>query len=149
VLLGDNWKGGDAGLKYLKRIPGLRNLYVAQNKKFQPATAKALSSLESSIPNLSIQYRGLSCLGVRGAITNVNGAAVGCQVTSVEKGSAADKGNVKAYDQITHFANNPVANFQTLVKLIAEHNPGETVQIDVLRRGKKHSLKVVLQGWKK
>jgi S1-C subfamily serine protease len=56
---------------------------------------------------------------------------------------------VKAYDQITHFANNPVANFQTLVKLIAEHNPGETVQIDVLRRGKKHSLKVVLQGWKK
>ncbi|GAB4145298.1 MAG: hypothetical protein Tsb009_17400 [Planctomycetaceae bacterium] len=147
VLLGDRWKGGDEGLKYLKRLPGLRNLYVAQNKKFQPASAKALNKLELSIPNLTIQYRGLACLGVRGAPMTVNG--IGCQVTSVEKGSAADKGQIKPFDQIVRFANKPVDNFQTLVKLIAEHSPGETVPVEVIRRGQRKSLKVVLQGWRK
>lgn len=151
ILLGDQWKGGDAGIKYLKRISGLRNLYVAQNKKFQPISAKARENLERAIPNLSIQLRGLACLGVRGSPTNVNGT--GCTVSSVDKGSAADLAKVKAYDQITRFAGKPVNSFGNLVKLIAEHSPGDKVPVEVLRveggTRRKLTLQVVLQGWKK
>lgn len=151
ILLGDQWKGGDDAVKYLKRIVGLRNLYVAQNKKFQPISAKARDELEKSIPNLSIQLRGLACLGVRGSPTNINGT--GCTVSSVDKGSAADLAKLKAYDQISRFAGKPVEDFQGLVKLIADHSPGEKVKVEVIRPDggtmRKLTLTVELQGWKK
>eukprot|EP00913_Durusdinium_trenchii_P013333 g12514.t1 len=143
ILLGDLWKGGDEGVKYLKRIPGLRNLYVAQNKKFQPISAKAREDLEKSIPNLSIQLRGLACLGVRGNVTNVNGN--GCTVSSVDKGSAADLGKVKAYDQIAKFDGKPVDNFESLVKLIADHSPGEKVELEVIRPDRAGPRRLKLQ----
>ena len=97
------------------------------------------------MPNLTIQERGLACLGVSGSPTNANG--FGCFVQTVKPGSAAAKGKIRPSDYITHFAGKKVSSFQVMVKLIAEHDPGEKVSIVVNRGGQKITLSIVLGEW--
>lgn len=147
VLLGRKWRGGDEGLKYVRRIAELRYLYIARSAKFQPVSKKALQELQRRRPDLEVQHRGLACLGVSG-LRRLNGVG-GCYVQLVKPGSAAAQGHIRTGDIITHFGGKNVSNFETLVKLIAEHDPGEKVEVNVLRSGRRMKLEVVLQGWKK
>jgi len=149
ILLGRKWKGGDEGLKYITRLTSIPrlNLYVARNKKFTPISLKAQNELQRTMPNISIQERGLACLGVSGSPQAFNN--LGCYVTYVKQGSAAAKANLQPGDIISKFAGKKVDSFQKLVDLIAEHNPGESVPVDIIRRGQKISKKVVLAEWTK
>jgi PDZ domain len=147
VVLGSKWKGGDDGLKYIARLPNLNALYVARNKKFTPISLKAQNKLQRELPNLKIEERGLACLGVRGQAGTFNN--VGCYIQSVEKNSAAARGGLRASDIITQFAGKRVATFGQLVEQIGEHNPGDNVEVQVLRNGRLKSLKVKLGEWTK
>lgn len=147
VILSRKWRGGDDGLKYVRRLSGVRNLYVAGNAKFQPVSEKALAAIAREMPNLQVQKRGLSCLGVSGQVDVGNG--VGCYITHVQPGSAAAKGGLQVGDLIRNFGGKPVNNFETLVKLIGEHDPGESVEVGVLHNGRIEKRKVVLQEWTK
>lgn len=147
ILLGRKWRGGDDGLKYIKRISGLEQLYVARGRKFEPVSPEALQELQREMPGMEVQPRGLACLGVSGAAQG-NGFN-GCYVQFVKPGSAADKGDLKTADLIVQFGGKPVDSFETLVKLIADRDPGETVEIRVLRSGRPAKLNVKLQAWSK
>ncbi|MFQ5731868.1 MAG: PDZ domain-containing protein [Planctomycetaceae bacterium] len=146
VLIGRKWRGGDDGLKYVKRLTQLRNVYVTQNERFQPVSKKALEKLERSMPNLSIQKRGMACLGVSGSM---NGGPGGCYITLVKPGSAASKANIRAGDTIVEFAGKRIRDFQTLVDGISGHDAGDTVDVGILRSGRKITVKVKLAEWKK
>ena len=147
IVLGSKWKGGDKGLKYLSRLPDLRNLYVCRNKKFSPVTQKGLQKFQRESPNVSVEERGLSCLGVSGSPNGIN--TIGCYISGVEKGSAAANAKLRAGDIINRFAGKKVQSFQKLVSLIAEHNPGETVTVRIMRDGQLISAKVTLKEWSK
>ena len=145
VLIGRKWRGGDTGLKYVKRLNSLRNIYVTQNKKFQPISEKALTALQRDMPNISVQKRGLACLGVSGS---VNGGAGGCYVTLVERGSAAAKANLRAGDTIVEIAGKKIRDFHGLVDSIKNRDPGEKVNMVLLRAGRRRSVTVELAEWK-
>lgn len=147
VVLGSKWKGGDDGLKYVARLPNLVALYVARNKKFSPISQKAQNKLQRQLPDLKIEERGLACLGVRGPHGTFNN--VGCYIQSVEKNSAAARGGLQAGDIITQFTGKRVRSFEQLVQQIGEHNPGDNVDVQVLRNGQRKTLKVKLGEWKK
>lgn len=146
ILIGRKWRGGDDGLKYVKRLSSVRNLYVTQSKKFQPVSKKAIAALQRDVPNISIQKRGMACLGVSGSM---NGGGAGCYVTLVKPDSAAAKANIRPGDMIVEFAGKQVRDFQTLVDRIADHDPGDKVKVGLLRRGQRTTVTVELAEWKK
>jgi len=148
VLLGSKWKGGDDGLKYIRRIRSLRNLYIARNKAFSPVSQEALDKLAADRPNLQIHERGLACLGVSGQQA-FGGNTPGCYISVVKGGSAAAKGGMRRGDFVTSFGGKRVRDFQALVEEIAEYKPGEEVEVGVIRGGRQVKLKVVLQEWSK
>lgn len=142
IVLGRGWKGGDAGLKYVKRVPQLTTLYISRGNDVSPVSEKALKELEAAMPQLNIQFRGLAYLGISGVSTQD-----GCYISDVVQGAAADRAGVERFDVITGFAGKDVDSFETLISLIKQKQPGEQVPIEVLRRGRRVKLQATLDEW--
>lgn len=138
VIIDRAWKGGDEGLKYIKRLTRLQALYRVKGAN---VTDAAVGGVQAAIPNLFINERGAACLGIKG---NVIG---GCVVEGVEPGSAADKAGLRPRDMIVQFDGRDVPTFETLVKLIGEHEPGDKVETTIIRDNQLKTMTVELGGW--
>ncbi len=143
IWLSDNWKGGDAGLKYVKRLRRLETLY---NIKGNGVTNKGLEDLRAALPFLQIQDRGKAYLGIGGATNPLGG--IGCYISRVQPGSAAERGGIQERDSIVRFGGKEVADFDALIALIKEKRAGDKVVVEVIRSSKTLKLDVVLAGWK-
>ena len=141
VQLGNNWKGGDEGLKYIKRLVSLRRLYLIDGVRISD---KSKDDLQQSMPQLQIQFRGRAYLGIAGSPAP-NGQ--GCWVTVVKKGAAADKAQLIPGDIITEFGGKTVPDFDALIKLIREKQPHDKVKVGITRDGVRLTLLVELGEW--
>ncbi|MCA9270015.1 MAG: PDZ domain-containing protein [Planctomycetales bacterium] len=143
---------GDAGLAAAQRMPGLDQLAV----KYSPVTDKSVEHLKqlqgasiimlygtemtpegaealrtaTAAANVKIDYRRGAFLGVGCQQTEL-----GCTITSVHEGSAADKADIRPGDVVFEYAGKPVEDFQSLTKLIGENVAGDKVAIKVRRGG--------------
>lgn len=142
VLFGRNWKGGDDALKYLQRLPHVPAIYVVRSQKISPMSEEAQKELAATLPQSNVQERGAACLGVAGG-----NHPQGTQIMKVETGSAADNGGIREWDIITSIGGEPAPSFDELVRLIATHEPGEAVDIDVVRGGQELTLEVEMGDW--
>ncbi|HUG93764.1 MAG TPA: PDZ domain-containing protein [Planctomycetaceae bacterium] len=140
VILGKDWRGGEDGLKYVRRLEQLPMLYVIDGTGALSPTAE--QQLLADLPNLRIEHRSRACLGVGG-----NTGVDGCLVSQVKSGSAADRGGVQVGDVITRFGGKDVSDFASMVKIIYDYEPGNRVAIEVNRRGRPLELEVVMDGW--
>ncbi|MBA4030972.1 MAG: hypothetical protein C0478_08780, partial [Planctomyces sp.] len=141
AVIGRNWQGGDAGLKYLVRIPRLELIY---HVKGAPVTPRALAELQGAIPGLQIQERGSAYLGVTS-----NQGETPLRLSIVKVGSPAAKAGLKEDDLVLRFGGKEAGTFDNLVRLIGERNPGDAVEVDILRDGKRQTLVVELGEWSK
>ncbi|MEX8501998.1 MAG: Do family serine endopeptidase [Leptothrix ochracea] len=66
----------------------------------------------------------------------------GALVRSVEIGSPADKAGIEAGDIVMRFGDKPVEKWNDLPRLVGNTAPGTSAQVQVLRRGKTHDLKL-------
>ena len=66
----------------------------------------------------------------------------------VQAGSAAEKAGLQPGDFITHFEGTPVADFDSLTKLISEKYGGDTVKLEVRRDNEMIKKEVKLGQWK-
>ena len=73
-------------------------------------------------------------------LNDTQGALVG----NVIAGSPADKGGIERGDVIVGFAGKDVANMEALPKLVAAIHPGDEVKVDVIRKGEKKRLNIVI-----
>ena len=143
IAIGRKWEGGDEGLKHVARLKDLRVLYlVAGNSLSQ----EGLDQLQANLPDLRIEPRPPAKIGVAG-ISHPEG----CQINEIQPGTAAAKSDLEPGDVITHFNGDPVFgtpdNFKQLIKLIGPHDPGEEIELDILRGSEKRTVKVVLGDW--
>jgi S1-C subfamily serine protease len=69
----------------------------------------------------------------------------GVGVESVSAGGPAANAGIKAGDRIVEIAGKPVRSLETYMVLMAGQRPGDTIDVTVLREGKKQTLKVKLQ----
>jgi len=69
-----------------------------------------------------------------------HGAAV--QVASIERGGPASRAGFEQGDIIVAFAGRPVAGFDDLHRMLTEEKLGESVPVDVLRRGRRQTLRI-------
>ncbi len=133
VILGRSWRGGEEGLKYLRRVSGLTQLYLLQDqttgKIVTPGvTQDAIDELRRMLPALSVDYRGPAFLGVK-TLPNVPI----CHIHEVPADTPADRAKLMAGDVVIGFDDKPVNTFQDLVKLIGTKQPGDVIKLEVLR----------------
>lgn len=139
ILLGKNWKGGDAGLDHIRRLPSLTTLYVTRGTE---VTEEALAKLVEDLPRLEIQRRGRACLGVAGANDRQ-----GCHVISITENSAAEEAGLQSGDIIVEFDGREVADFQQLVQVLGEKEVEDEVMVKLVRNGQVLTKKIVLRSW--
>lgn len=133
VILGSKWRGGEEGLKYLRRVSGLSQLYLLQDqltgKIVTPGvTVDAIDELRRALPALSVDYRGRAFLGIK-TLANMTI----CRINEVPPETPAERAKLQADDVVIGFNDMPIVTFQELVKLIATKEPGDVVKLEVLR----------------
>ena len=72
------------------------------------------------------------------------GVAAGTLIRRVSPKSPAEKSGVRVQDVITAIENRPIATLNELMMLVRRHEPGERVDLTVVRSGVKQTLKVRL-----
>lgn len=140
IVLNKNWKGGDEGLVYIKRIPGLPTLYYTKQTKL---SEEALAALQKAMPNLKIQPRGEAMLGVSCLLMGK-----GCLVTQVARGSAAAEAGIQIDDMILKYDDEELQDFQQLIDITSRHSVGDKVKMEILRDGKPMTVTLTLKEWK-
>lgn len=133
VILGRSWRGGEEGLKYLRRVAGLRTLYLLQDqtsgKIVTPGiTQDSIDELHRAIPPLVIDYRGPAFLGVKAMANNTL-----CRIDEVPPDTPAARAKLLPGDVVYQFDGLPVNSFQELVKHIGSKQPGDVIKLEVLR----------------
>jgi hypothetical protein len=68
----------------------------------------------------------------------------GLLIDAVREGRPADRAGLKAEDRIVELAGKPVTNIETYMSILAGQRNGDTIEVGILRKGKKMTLKVKL-----
>lgn len=79
-----------------------------------------------------------------GIVINTSARIAGAEVTEITPGSGAEKAGIQEGDIITRLNGVPVAGGTELVANILNFQPGDTVEITLVRDGKRVNLDVVL-----
>lgn len=70
----------------------------------------------------------------------------GALVPQVEAGSAADKAGIQAGDVIVRIDDHEIKQAHDLPILVARHRPGDKVQVEIIRDGKKRIIPVTVEA---
>ena len=171
VIVGQEWKGGVAGLKHLEKtthvtrisfhsaplddealaiLEHLPQLDWVELYGAKQMTTAAIADWQEKLPRAKFDIRS------SGAFLGVHGSEHAPQalVGKVEPGSPAEKAGIKDNDIITKLNGEEVKDFVTLTGLIAQHEPGDTVTLSILRPRPNNSpesmdLKVTFAQWGK
>ena len=101
-----------------------------------------LANPHSSIAGIGTTGGG-AFLGVIPDYTTLEGNQ-GCGLSGVVPGSPAKACGLLADDLIIHWDDRPVANVRGLTERLHASRPGDEVELEVLRRGKRMTLMVTL-----
>jgi S1-C subfamily serine protease len=82
--------------------------------------------------NMSVDFRRGAFLGVAGNDFPVGEG--GCRITSVHRGTPAEKAGIQPDDLIVRFGGTEVKNFSGLTELTADREFGEEVELELVRR---------------
>ena len=81
-------------------------------------------------------------LGIR---PNYGGDKTGVEVGGVSADSPAHKGGIKSGDVIVGLAGKPIKDLKTYMQVMSGQKKGKTIEVEVLRKGKKVKLEVKLE----
>ncbi len=73
-----------------------------------------------------------------------DGTTDGAQVQNVQQGGAAAAAGIVEGDVIVKVGNRPIAGADELVVAVREHNPGDSVPVELIREGRPLTVSVVL-----
>jgi S1-C subfamily serine protease len=74
------------------------------------------------------------------------GVSAGTLIRRVSPKSPAEKSGLRVQDVVTAIENRPIATLNELMMLVRRHEPGDRVELTVVRSGIKQTLKVRLTG---
>ena len=69
----------------------------------------------------------------------------GLLIGGVVEGRSADKAGLKAEDRIVSINAKPIKNIQTYMTIMGGRKKGETIEVGIVREGKKMTVKVKLE----
>ena len=143
ITLDDRWAGGEEGLKHLRSIARLKQVYLTDDC---PLPESARAGLHAGRYGLfSVERRGTAFLGVS---FNAGGAG-GCQIDRTTPGGPAARAGLRPGDVIVKFGETPILTPAALLDAIREEGEvGEAMPVTVLRPGRGElALPVTLTRW--
>jgi hypothetical protein len=165
--LDSRWRGKDADLIHLRHLNGLRIVRIVGTNISVDALINELPHCETLqtvwlygtkltpddvaklrkalTEQVEIDYRKGALLGVSSATLNGEGPPL---VRAVSAGSAAAVAGIQAGDLIQKFNGENLTTFKALTQKIANYQPGNEVNLTILRGGQQIEFKVKLGQWK-
>lgn len=141
VVVDQNWKGGDEGLDHVERLPKLSKLLIVGHPKI---SEERLAKLKKTMPKLSVEPRPKAMLGIAlSTAIGVEGVVIG----QVKENSAASKGGLMVGDAIQKLDGKKIGSFVDVVNILSNREPGDEVDVVVIRNEKSMTLKVKLEKW--
>jgi hypothetical protein len=128
----------DAAVKLFEEKEKLAHLQLRYTK----VTPAAVDALKQRHPNAIVYVRNAALLGV-----SAENHAKGVLVQHVEQGTAAAAAGIVPGDIITSLDGHPLPDFDRLTVRIAQHRPGEKIDVEILRGGERQKLTATLGSW--
>jgi hypothetical protein len=162
VTLGEKWRGDAADLQAIAQLRRQR-YFCLEGKAVDDEVAKlfetspklalvqflntsvtpqAIDALKARNREAIIYVRGQALLGVQ-----AENHAAGALVSGVKPGTAAANAGIVEGDVIVSLGGHTVPDFDRLTARIAQHQPGETVEVDVIRGNERKKISVTLGSW--
>ncbi|GIX03785.1 MAG: hypothetical protein KatS3mg113_0791 [Planctomycetaceae bacterium] len=141
IVIGPRWKGGDSGLRYIRRLSQVGRVYQVKNA---PVSPEAIQQLEQA--GYRVELRG-AFLGIRGSVPVVGPDSEGCVIDSITPNSPAEKAGLQPQDIIVKFGDHEVRDFNELIDYLKAAEPGQEVPITILRQGELRVLPTTLGAW--
>ncbi|HUE71822.1 MAG TPA: PDZ domain-containing protein [Pirellulaceae bacterium] len=159
LALDSNWRGGDDGLAVLKDLPELAQIDLNQTKLSDKAlvhlaklpklrqlnlhragfSRDALLKFHGQRPGLVIYARGDAMMGIHGDLSSSP-----LVLTTVQEGSGAARAGLQEGDLIHHIDGVKIRDFSDLTICVAARQPGEKIEVQYEREGKKRTVQVSL-----
>jgi len=139
LLLGEDWKGGDEGLKYVRRVSRIDHIYVTPGSKI---TTDAILALQTDNPTMDIQMRGSAMMGI-----SCDQLQTRLTVSRVQTGSGAEAGGLLAGDVIVKFEGNEISDFQVVIEATKNRKVGEKLTLEIERDGTLMTKVITLGKW--
>jgi hypothetical protein len=105
-------------------------------------TPTAVDAIKSQNPKAIVYMKNRALFGISGA-----SHAQGVVVQSVQPGSAAADAGVMPSDVIMQIDGKPLPDFDRLTAQIAQHSPGDEVEVQILRGEDRMTKRVKLGTW--
>jgi hypothetical protein len=128
----------DAAMKFFEDKEKLAFLQLFDTK----VTPAAVDGLKASHPDAIVYVRGEALLGVQ-----AENHPAGVLVMRVEPGTAAAAAGIISGDVIATIDGHALPDFDRLTARIAQHRPGETIEIETIRGNERKKISVKLGSW--
>jgi S1-C subfamily serine protease len=125
-------------VKLFAEKSNLANLMLIETK----VTPDAVDFLKVKHPDTTVYVRNLAMLGVSADKTDA-----GMLVTSVRPETAAANAGMLQDDIIVTIDGHPIPDFDRLTVRIAQHQPGEKVELEIIRKDQRMKLTPILGTW--
>jgi PDZ domain len=102
-------------------------------------TPAAVDSLKEHQPKVTVYIRNRALLGIGG-----ESQANGVRVTQAQDGFGAAKAGIVLGDVVTEIDGKPLKDFDRLTAIISQHQPGDVVDVTILRGGEQLTKQVTL-----
>ncbi len=163
VRLGSNWHGTTEDLRGIAKLHGrlafnssaLHAVDDAVAKMFETrqklafvmfrntkVSAAGVDALKLRHPETVVFVRNRAMLGVGG-----ENHASGVRVTEVRPGTAAAAAGIVLGDIIATIDGHPLPDFDRLTARVAQHQPGDKIDVEILRGDQKTKVSVTLGSW--
>ncbi|MCG6157033.1 PDZ domain-containing protein [Rubinisphaera margarita] len=130
--------------KLIGDLPNLADLHLFACPNLSSEWIRELREANS---HMSLTYRGTAYLGIAAA-TEESAPNSRCQVVHVERGTAAEQAGLRVDDNIVRIDDVPVDSFSDLVMELSGYQPGDKVEIHVVRDNDTLVLNCELGAWK-
>ncbi len=139
VFLTAAWKGTEADLGVLRQLAGAWRVHIYNVCK-PPQWRAAVLGATANVEGVTVVDRGPS-LGVSSRDRTY------CRIDQVLAGGAAERAGLKPGDLVLQVDDVPINNFEHLVRTIGDFQPGQTVQLRLLRDGRLLKTAATLGDW--
>ena len=107
------------------------------------ATRPARPTYVSVPPPAPVSYAGAGGASL-GTIPDMSGSPGGVRITGVREGSAAAVGGLRGGDIIVRIGEHDIADLYGMTSALAAHQPGDVVEVEVVRDGERRVFTVTM-----
>jgi hypothetical protein len=150
LVIGPDWKGGDAGLINVKRIDSALEIerklgvYVVDGCNISP---QALEEMQNSLHLMEFVPRGKARLAVS---FNFDLRGRSSEVAMIEPEAAElTREMLKKGDVIVKYDGETLIDFDHLTRITRKHDVGDRLPVEVRRNGEPVEIEIELTGWRK